>query len=145
MTLEEFIRNEHSKNFHMEDCFYKQLINQNQKGVRPQLILESSILDQFYAILRPYRVRVYVSPKQQNNYRYNPKKLALETYGSIEYWFLILLANEMFSCSQFSMDKKYIYLYSSGIQKVINEIRNVMRDFIDLNSEEVANDILKLK
>lgn len=135
MTLTQFFENEKNKSFHMEDCFYKQIIYGSDI---PQLILESSILDRYDSILRDLKVKLTMNDLQIQNYKYNPKKIASELYGSSEYWFLILHANELFSASQLNLEKGFIYLYKDGVQSVINEIMNVDRDYIQKNASEIS-------
>lgn len=137
MTINEFFETERSKNFHMEDTYFKQILNDT--GFTPQLILESSVLDNYQSILRDFIVRLPITDKFRNKYKYNPKKLAAKEYESTEYWFLILYANEMYSATQFSLDKGYIYMYRQGIQQVINEILNIERKYIQKNAAEVSS------
>lgn len=137
MTIEEFFESERSKSFHMEDTYFKQILSET--GMTPQLILESSILDNYQSILRQFIVRLPITDKFRDKYKYNPKKLAAREYDSTEYWFLILYANELYSASQFSLDKGYIYMYQKGIQQVINEIMNIERKYIQKNAASVSD------
>lgn len=137
MTMEQFFEMDRSKSFHMEDTYFKQILNEN--GITPQLILESSILDNYQSILRQFIVRLPITDEFRDKYKYNPKKLAAREYESTEYWFLILYANEMYSASQFSLDKGYIYMYQRGIQQVINEIINIERKYIQKNAALISD------
>lgn len=137
MTLTQFLEREKSKNFHMEDAYFKQILSET--GATPQLVLESCILDHYLPIIREFRRKYRLNSYQVQNYKYNPKKLSYEAYGSIEYWFLIMHANELFSASQFSLEKGYMYMYVDGIQQVVNEIMNVERKYIQKNAAEVSN------
>ena len=137
MTIEEFFETDRSKSFHMEDTYFKQILDET--GLTPQLILESSILDNYQSILRQFIVRLPITDKFRDKYKFNPKKLAEKEYESTEYWFLILYANEMYSATQFSLDKGYIYMYQKGIQQVINEIMNIERKYIQKNSATISD------
>lgn len=143
MTLTEFFEKESSKNFHMEDCFFKQILAET--GLTPQLILESSILDRYQSLIRRFLVKVKVNEKQRYNYQFNPKKIAYQMYDNTEYWFLVLQANELFSAMDLTLDKGYIMLYQNGIQQTINEIMNVEKKYIQKNAAEISSFITSQK
>ena len=136
MTIEQFLYNERNKDFKMENAFFKQIINETT--ITPQLILDSCILNRYDSIIRNFIVKLPITDKFRFKYQYNPKKLAFQEYENTDYWFLILYANELFSISQFSLDKNYIFMYQRGIQSVINEILNIEKYYIQKNSAHIS-------
>ena len=137
MTIPEFVEKENTKQFRYQDAFFKQIISAT--GITPQLILESSVLDRYLGILRDYRSTITVNDALRYKYKYAPKKVSFDIYGTTEYWFLVLHANELFSACQMSLNKPTMYLYSRDIMEVVNEIINVEKKYIQKNSAQISD------
>lgn len=68
-------------------------------------------------------------------YRYNPKKLAYDVYGSTEVYFVILAINGM--CSFKSFNKKKIkMLYKHDMEALLTSIYNAEEDYISKNRDK---------
>ena len=121
LTIEDLInayrRNEKSyKNLH-ENV----IINLNKQGEYIQ-IPYGSITNKYRDFLAAAVITVPLTSNQADMYRYQPRLLAKDLYGSAELWFSILEINNMCSVIEFR-DIQYLRLYEPEIfYKLLNEI-----------------------
>ncbi len=74
-------------------------------------------------------------------YRYNPKKLAFDIYGSAELYFIILALNGM--CSFKDFNKKIIkVLYKQDMENLLTQIYNAESEYINKNRNKIKNNNL---
>lgn len=66
-------------------------------------------------------VEIPLSEKEQEKYRYSPKKVSLDMYNTVDYWSLILYINECPSVIDFTPEKLKIVL-NDKINEFINEL-----------------------
>lgn len=81
-----------------------------------------SIVNKYKDYLAGAIVRVELTIEEQNYYRYKPRLLAKDLYGTAELWFVILELNYLCSVSEFR-DISSIRVYSPSIlSNMLNEI-----------------------
>lgn len=78
----------------------------------------SELFDQF----ADYTI-VSLSDKEKREYKLNPKKLSNRIYGDIEFWFLILLANNIKTVNEFTLESDTINVPSNTM---INKLVSMM-------------------
>lgn len=132
VTLNSWINDKKNEDISMKNHFYKGVLTNDTTRL---YVLEDSVLIPYDEELNKYKKTYTMNYAEFHKYRYNPWRLAKDIYGSTEYWFLILHANEMYSASEF--DKERITLYTSDVLKVINEILAVEDVNIKRNISEV--------
>jgi hypothetical protein len=64
---------------------------------------------------------VPLSEKEQNRFRFQPKRVSLEMYGTVDYWSLILYINECPSVIDFEPEKLTL-IFNDKISEFINEL-----------------------
>ncbi len=138
MTLNDFITESEAQAIKFSNLHYQKMIHDDTSGFTA-VINSESILDKYFNIIQEYLYTIYLSDKELDEYKYNPKKLSFKLYNTTEYWFLILWANEMYSATQF--DQKKIRLIRKGaIQSLLSEIRSVDKIYINESAAELISD-----
>ena len=99
------------------------------------ILLSDSILDKYSDVLNEYLSIKTLSDAEYNRYQYNPKLLSYDLYGTVELWFLLLYANQLYSVTQFNINP--VKIYSSNIIRVLQSIINLEKATIDANVEEI--------
>ena len=74
-------------------------------------------------------------------YRFNPKKLSFDLYGTTELWSLILDINELKSATDF--DTKTVWLLPGYIVDRIERALNLEVETRKYNAEQVSADLLR--
>jgi hypothetical protein len=80
----------------------------------------SSVIDKYYDYLQKIIVDYEMTDEEYMNYRFQPKRMCMELYGTTEIWSSLLRINNMGSASQFT--KQTIKAFTEDIIEVINEI-----------------------
>ena len=84
-----------------------------------------------------------LSDKEYEKYKYKPKILSYDLYGTTELWFLLLHANELYSESEFNT--KRCFVYNVQVLSKLTEILNVEAENIKKNRADVAYTTAYLK
>jgi hypothetical protein len=133
-TVSEFITDYSDQQISVSTLCYKEVItSQDQKIVIPQ----SSILSKYDPILKEHLMTRTLTEEEVNKYYYNPKRLSYDLYGSVEYWELLLHANQIFSITEFSINP--VKVYDQGVLSVISDILNIEKDSIAENTSEIES------
>lgn len=131
-TLTEFIENYNSDTITIDKCFLQEVI-QTEKN--KMLINGDSILDMYKDAINKTKRKVKLTNEEYIKYRYNPKLLSYDLYGTTEAWFLILQANELHSASEFNL--KSPYLYEGAITNYIDKAIDLEKQRIDDNTDYI--------
>lgn len=105
-------------------------------GDKKTVLNESSLFSKYRNELATYLYKVNFTNEEYSRYRYNPKKLSYDLYGTTELWFLILYANQLYSISQFDM--RSLYIYDGTVFNAISHIIDLESPFTDINESEVS-------
>lgn len=81
-----------------------------------------------------------LNTKEFGMYKFNPKKLCYDLYGTTELWFLLLRLNEMHSVTEFNINP--VKVFSITVLDKINDVLNREEDRININQDEVNKAIL---
>ena len=115
--------------FHLKEVFF-------QDGMNHKIVVNGDNIADKYAIeLEENKKTVEFTTKEYYKYRFNPKVLSYDLYGTTELWFFILMANELYSISEFNLKK--LVLYDASIISKFNKMLELDQEFLEINSMEV--------
>ena len=115
--------------FHLNEVFFN-------PGMKHKIIVNGDIISDKYDVeLEENKRTITLSTKEYYKYRYNPKLLSYDIYGTTELWFFILMANELYSISEFNLRK--LVLYDASIISKFNKMLELDQEFLEINSMEV--------
>ena len=119
--------------FHLKEVFF-------QDGMNHKIVVNGDNIADKYAIeLEENKKTVEFTTKEYYKYRFNPKMLSYDLYGTTELWFFILMANEIYTISEF--DFKKLKLYDASIISKLNRMLELDKEFLEINSMEVMKEI----
>lgn len=98
-----------------------------------------SLLTQYRYFLKKHIVILTLTDEQYLNYRFKPKSLSYDLYGTIEMASMLLSINNVVSVSEF--DFKKVKVFDSGIKDFINEVLNKEKAKITANKSEITTDL----
>jgi len=137
-TLEEFIAEYRVENLTIDKYFLQQVIDATGSSSSGKIVInEDSFLSKYMDEFEDAKSVVTLSDEEKSKYRYNPKLMSFDVYGTTELWFLILWANELYSSTEFTLETNRLIMYNSTILEKLERI-------IDLNYEikkENADDV----
>lgn len=79
-----------------------------------------SLINRYMEVIKDNSTVVTLTDEQLSMYKYQPKKLCMDYYNTLEFWSLLLKLNDMTSI--FDFNKKNLLLPTNNIFDVINEI-----------------------
>lgn len=121
LTIQDLInaykKNEKSyRNLHEQAVIY---LSKSNEYIR---VPYGSVTNKYRDFLAGAMMLIELSDDQVNKYRYQPRLVAKDLYGTAELWFMILELNNLCSVIEFR-DIKYIRVYHpSTFYTMINEI-----------------------
>ena len=78
-------------------------------------------------------IKVKVPNKSMAKYKYRPKSLSYDLYGTTDLWYLLLWINNMYSTTQFN--QQIIYIFNpekmSILSRIINEEKELLLENIN--------------
>ena len=119
--------------FHLKEVFF-------QDGMNHKIVVNGdNIADKSAIELEENKKTVEFTTKEYYKYRFNPKVLSYDIYGTTELWFFILMANEIYTISEF--DFKKLKLFDASIISKLNRMLELDKEFLEINSMEVMKEI----
>jgi hypothetical protein len=89
-----------------------------------------NLYEKYYEILLDYTTTVVLDEKEYLKYRFKPKLLSYDLYGTKELHYMLLRLNYMYSVVNF--DLKEIRVFTRNVIPIINEIMVIeAEEFID--------------
>lgn len=137
-TLDDFISEYAAEELRIDAFFLKQVFWEQAYMKHKIVVNESSIVDKYMNELESTKRIVELTTKEYYKYRYNPKLLSYEIYGTTELWFFILMANELYSSTEFDLRK--VILFDATIITKVNRMLEMDNDFLEINSMEVKSE-----
>lgn len=134
MTIKDYITQYNNEDVTFSEFFLKQVFV-TDTGKKLLVNFENLII-KYMPELKELKVKVSLSNEEYSRYKFNPKLLSFDLYGTTELWFLILEANELHTISQF--DSKTIYLFRADIIEKAARILNLEVDNKNYNADEVS-------
>lgn len=134
MTIKDYITQYNNEDITFSEFFLKQVFV-TDAGKKLLMNFENLII-KYMPELKEMKVKVSLSNEEYSRYKFNPKLLSFDIYGTTELWFLILEANELHTISQF--DFKTIYLFRADIVEKAARILNLEVSNKNYNADEVS-------
>lgn len=122
-------------NFHTKDVCH---VKADEKIVVNTL----SILNDYMKFLDQYITTAYLNSKEVQKYRFKPKLLSYDLYGTIEYYPHILRINNMDSISDFD-DIAVLKLFSNGALNFLNEVYLKEEQKVDDNMTQIKEELVE--
>ena len=133
-TLSDFIREYSVEDLRVDAFHLKEVFFQN--GMMHKIVVNGdNIADKYSAELEENKKIVEFTTKEYYKYRYNPKLLSYDVYGTTELWFFILMANEIYTITEFDLRK--VKMFDAAIISKLNRMLELDKEFLDINSMEV--------
>lgn len=89
-----------------------------------------NVLDDYKYELKALSLKCTLSDKEYQKYRYNPKRLSYDIYGSTEYYYIILFLNDI--CNIKDFDTKIVYMLKrDDLMNFLSTIFNAESKYID--------------
>ena len=134
-TLSDFISEYSIEDLRIDAFYLQQVFWDKNKMTHKVVVNENSIADKYANELEENKHIVELTTKEYYKYRYNPKLLSYDIYGTTELWFFILMANELYSISEFDLRK--VVLFDTAIITKLNRMLEMDAEFLEINSMEV--------
>ena len=99
------------------------------KNIKSEDILKipfNPIYNKYKDFFDKVTVDIPLTEEEQKKYRYSPKRVSLDMYGTVHYWSIILYINDSPSVIDFTPERLRI-VYNDRIEEVINEIMMLNR------------------
>lgn len=96
------------------------------------------IFDKYIDFIKAECKYVKLTSDEQVKYRYRPKELSLDLYGTEELWFLLLKLNNL--SSEMDFKPKTMYVLTPDKLSLLNKIQIMNEDEINLNHIEMNMD-----
>lgn len=94
-----------------------------------------NLLNRYSEIIDDYIIETTLTDDEYIAYKFKPKALSLDTYGTTELWSSILAINHMDSVVEFN--KKKLKLFRDDILEILEEILILEEDNIRVNNHEM--------
>lgn len=135
-TLEEFIRLYETEDLKISDLFLQDVFPADNGNSNKKIILnDTALTDKYLEELRPSVAKVSFNTQEYVKYKYNPKLLSYEVYGTTELWYLILRINELYTAADF--DLRVVKMFDVSVLDKITRMMDLETPFMDLNADEV--------
>lgn len=136
-TLQDYITEFNSESIISSEFFLKQVFATNEKKM---IVNFSNLIVKYMPEIKALKVKISLSAEEYQKYRFNPKRLSYDLYGTTELWFIILEANELYSALEF--DNQTIVLYKTNVFDKLGRILNLENEFKNYNEEEISEALL---
>lgn len=137
-TIQDYIAEFNNEEVVSSAFFLKQVFSSANN--RKMLLNFENLIVKYMPELKNIKTKVTLSNPEYAKYKFNPKVLSYDIYGTTELWFLILEANELHSITEFNSN--VIYLYNPEIIDKLIRILNLEVDSKNYNAEEVSTSLI---
>lgn len=138
-TVEDFIQEYDVETIRMDTVFLRQVFW--EKGMEHKLVVaESALIDKYLEEIEQHKTAITLSTTEYYKYRYNPKLMAYDVYGTTELWFLLMAANELYSTIDF--DLRVVKAYRTDILQKIDRMLSLEHEFKVINDDEVRAELM---
>lgn len=138
MTIDQFIQTEQNKSVKYPNYYYQKVISEDDLHV---IMNYQSIMDRYVQYIRDYLTEIELSQEEMRKYRYNPKRLSFNLYGTTSYWWSIIFANQIHSLTEFDFSRdNVIKVFTREGISAFSTVLSVDKTFISENQSEVSKD-----
>lgn len=137
MTIPQFIEEANNKSIRFPNYYYQKIVSEDDFHVILNL---QSIMDRYVQYIRQFIVDIELTQEEIRKYRFNPKRLSYNLYGTTAYWWSILFANQIHSIAEFDFEKdNIIKVFAQDGITAFGNVISVDKTFINENATEVSN------
>ena len=138
MTINQFIQTEQNKSVKYPNYYYQKVISEDDLHI---IMNYQSIMDRYVQYIRDYITEIELSQEEMRKYRYNPKRLSFNLYGTTSYWWSIIFANQIHSLTEFDFSRdNVIKVFTREGISAFSAVLSVDKTFISENQSEVSKD-----
>ena len=137
-TLDDFIREFGAEDLRIDAFYLKQVFWDESKMKHKIIVNEQNIADKYMNELEENKRIIEFTTQEYYKYRYNPKLLSYDIYGTTELWFFIMMANDLYSVIEFDLRK--VILFDSTIIRKLNRMLEMDAEFLEINSMEIKEE-----
>ena len=137
-TIRGYIQSYKTDDMTLNKLYFQQVYDDRTKG--KMIVNSDSLLVKYMSELKTLKRKETLSTEDYRKYRFNPKKLSYDLYGTTELWALLLDINELTSATQF--DLKELYIFPAMIVDRLQRVIDLETEFKDYNAEEVSAALL---
>lgn len=138
MTIDQFIQTEQNKSVKYPNYYYQKVISEDDLHV---IMNYQSIMDRYVQYIQDYITEIELSQEEMRKYRYNPKRLSFNLYGTTSYWWSIIFANQIHSLTEFDFSRdNVIKVFTREGISAFSTVLSVDKTFISENQSEVSKD-----
>lgn len=87
----------------------------------------NSMISKYRDYFTDHILNIPLTEEEQEKYKYNPKKLSYDLYGTVEFWSLILYINECASMLDFDLERVSL-IPADEIREILNTILIIDND-----------------
>ena len=98
---------------------------------------KDNVIYNYLDILKGKSKKLKLTDSEYHNYRFKPKLLAYDLYGSSELFFVIMAINGICDIKDFDM-KKFRMLTPKDLNSLLSQIYSADIDYIEYNRQEVG-------
>ncbi len=139
MTIQQFLEESNNKSIRYPKYYYKKVISEDDFHV---ILNIQSIMDRYIQYIRQYIVELELNQEELRKYRYNPKRLSYNLYGTTAYWWSILLANQIHSITEFDFERdNVVKVFAQDGITAFSNVLSVDKTFINENESATSNDM----
>ena len=136
-TIKDYISDFNAEEVVSSAFFLKQVFDSSEYKM---VVNFNNLVVKYMPEIKSLKTKIVLDNEEYRKYRFNPKKLSFDLYGTTELWFMILEANELYSTTEF--DLQTIYLYKTNIFDKLTRILNLETEFKNYNEEEVSEALI---
>ena len=136
-TIDEYVEDYRNLNISFDSMHLKEKVQftPDSSGVTEGILLGDEFIQKYKNDLKDIVVNKTFTQDEFHKYKCNPWALSYDEYDSVEFWFLILELNDLYSATDFT--KKTIKLYDRTLPDVVDTILAAEEPFIDANIDEI--------
>ena len=137
MTITNFIKTQPQESITFQKYHYPMVVSGPINSTYLKINYES-VINKYYSEFRNFFAYIeLVNEDEVRKYRNNPKALSKELYGTTEFWWLLLQANEMHSATEFT--KRRIRVFTKkALFELCSIILRADKDIIDIYQNEAT-------
>lgn len=128
-----------SDEYNPSQLSYRKFV-ETSSGSNNLIVPFESFFDKYYdAIKSEFVEEMELTEDDLSKYKYNPKRLSYDSFGTVELWTAILRINDMASVMEFNSSK--ILMFTSDFKEIVDEMINLEQDEKSENDNEIENNI----
>ena len=137
-TIRGYIENYAIDEVTQETLNFHQVLSESDG--KKMVVNETSLLQRYMPEISSVKERHTLTESEYKKYRFNPKRLSYDLYGTTELWSLLLDINDVASAVEF--DLRTVYLLPTYIVNRIERILNLESVNRNYNAEQVSAELL---